>query len=365
MLADYVRELALLYDLPEDEVATRFERFLDVYHRGTAVPTEEEWATLVTGDVEHSFIRISKPYRFRHFDVVPEVLRTARRSLRTVSAPASLLEFGGGGGSDAIVYARAGFGVHYADLIALRNTQVVRRRFELRGLDIPVHDSAALPDRRFDVVTAIDVLEHIYDVEDTVAQLTARIATGGLFCCVNAFSAITYDGDHHDKNRVYLELFALLMEAAGFERVPSTPPLEAYRRTTPADGAPASEVQALQKRLYAVTRERGRARCEELLALIRDASDIEWAALPQGEVASSGTTSTSSASQRRSLGAWARQRAAMHAPSALKRAVWSRRLRDARSQVAGAGGAAEALGALADWTAVLRIAEHRLRSLPR
>jgi hypothetical protein len=364
VLADYVHELALLYDLPEDEVGARFERFLDFYHRGTVVATEQEWATLFTDDVEHSFIRISKPYRFRHFDVVPEVLRTVRRHLRTRDAPRTLLEFGGGGGSDAIVYARTGFGVHYADLVALRNTEVVRRRFDLRGLDIPVHDSAALPDRRFDVVTAIDVLEHIYDVEDTVAQLTARIATGGLLCCVNAFSAITYDGDHHDKNRVYLELFPLLMEAVGFERVSTTPPLEAYRRVTEPSDGPATEVSALRAKLYAVTRARGRARCEELLALLRGASEVDWAALAVGETASADAASGSTSSQRRSLGTWARRRAAMHAPSAVKRAVWDRRLRDARGELTGAGGAAAALGALADWTQVLRIAEHRLRSLP-
>src|SRR4051812_39262785 len=152
VLADYVQELALLHDLPLDEARTRFDRFLDIYHRGTAAGTEEEWAALRSEDVEHSFIRISKPYRFRHFDVVPEVLRTTRRALRSDGRPRSLLEFGGGFGSDAIVHARSGFAVHYADLIALRNTEVVRRRFALRELDIPVHDSGSLPDRRFDVV---------------------------------------------------------------------------------------------------------------------------------------------------------------------------------------------------------------------
>jgi hypothetical protein len=88
-----------------------------------------------------------------------------------------------------------------------------------------------------------------------------------------------------------------------------------------------------------------------------------------GEVASSGGPSASdptatAAPQRRSLGTWARRQAAVHAPSALKRAVWNRRQRDARRRLTGAGGTAAALGALADWIEVLRIAEHRLRSLP-
>lgn len=364
VLDDYVRELALLYKLPPQEVRPRFERFLDVYHRGTATASEEEWAALRSGDVEHSFIRISKPYRFRHFDVVPEVLRTVRRSLRAQAAEPALLEFGGGFGSDAIVYARAGFTVHYADLIALRNTDVVRRRFELRELDIPVHDSGALPDRRFEVVTAIDVLEHIYDVEEAVAQLAGRVAVGGLLCCVNAFSAIGYDGDHHDKNRTYLELFPLHMRTAGFEQVAANPPLEVYRREREPRAEVHDEVAALRRALYGVTSARGRERCAQLLAALAGARDVDWAALPIGEVAASDAQATAAAESRRSATTRLRAVAAQHAPTALKRAVWRRRMDEARAELDGVGGAAGTLGALADWTAVLRIAEHRLRSLP-
>jgi hypothetical protein len=176
---------------------------------------------------------------------------------------------------------------------------------------------------------------------------------------------MTYDGDHHDKNRVYLELFEPLMQAAGFERVSTTPPLEAYRRRSEPGETVVTDVGALRAKLYAVTRERGRARCDELLSRLRGATDIDWTALPLGQVASSvPAASGGTTSQRASLGTWARRRAALHAPAAVKRAVWDRRLREARTQLTGAGGAAEALGALADWTQVVRIAEHRLRSLP-
>jgi hypothetical protein len=364
VLADYVREIALLYDLPRDEIQSRFERFLDVYHRGTTVGSEEEWAALRSADLEHSFIRISKPYRFRHFDVLPEVLRVARRTLRTDGRRPVLLEFGGGFGSDAIVYARSGFEVHYADLIALRNTDVVRRRFELRHLDIPVHDSGDLPDTRFDVVTAIDVLEHIYDVEEATAQLAGRIRIGGLLSCVNAFQTITYDGDHHDKNRVYVELFPIHMQAAGFVRVPANPPVEVYRREREPKAALADELTELRRALYSVTSRHARQRCHELMTRLSDGPEIEWQALALGEVAASDAQASATAEEHRSLTTRARAIAARHAPASLKRAVWRRRLHQTHAELAGEGDAAVALSALADWTAVLRIAEHRLRSVP-
>jgi len=73
---------------------------------------------------------------------------------------------------------------------------------------------------------------------------------------------------------------------------------------------------------------------------------------------------SAAAESRRSAATRLRAVAAQRAPTALKRAVWRRRMDEARAQLDGAGGAAGALGALTDWAAVLRIAEHRLRSLP-
>lgn len=362
VLEDYVQELALLYEMPADEIRPRFERFLDIYHRGMDSGTADEWAQLHTGDLEHSFIRISKPYRFREAEMVPEALRVIRRSLRSGAARSSLLEFGGGFGNDAIVYARRGFEVHYADLVSLRNTDIVASRFAAREMDIPVHSVGALPHRRFDVITAMDVLEHIYDVEEAIAQLASRIPRGGLLCCANAFGAVTYDGDHHDKNRVYLDLFGELMSAAGFETVEANPPLDAYRRVREPEQEVEDELARLRPLLYAATRQRARERCDLLLHSLADSRDIAWERLPLGSVASSDAQAAYAASRRESLRGRAYAAAARRAPRALKRAVLRRRLAHTSAELTDTGDSARALGALADWVSVLRIAECRLRS---
>jgi SAM-dependent methyltransferase len=365
VLEDYVQELSQLYEIPVDEVRQRFERFLDVYHRGTAEGSAEEWAAINTADLEHSFIRISKPYRFRGNQVIPRVCRLAKRELRTGADRPKLLEFGGGGGSDSIAYARSGFDVAYADLVSLRNTEVVRRRFALRGLDIPIYDALALPVLTFDVITAIDVLEHLYDVEETVAQLASRLKPGGLLCCVNAFTAISHDGDHLDKNRVYATFFERLMSAIGFERVAATPPLEAYRRSGDAVADDhLGELTRIRRELYRKTRDEARAQSSRLLASLSGVADVRWEDLPAGAVVESDAMAKATAAARQTVGRRAYTFAASHAPAALKTRVYDRHIREARDDLRNVADSARTLAALSDWTAVLRIAEQRLRSLP-
>jgi hypothetical protein len=363
VLEDYVQELAQLYQMPANVIRPRFERFLDVYHRRVDPGTADEWAQLSTGDLEHSFIRISKPYRFREYEIVPGALRVIQRSLRSGAVRPSLLEFGGGFGNDAIVYARHSFEVHYADLVSLRNTDVVVRRFAARDLDIAVHDVGALPDRRFDVITATDVLEHIYDVEEAVAQLASRIHRGGLLCCVNAFGAITYDGDHYDKNRVYLELFGELMSAAGFEEVEANPPLTAHRRTREPEREVEAELTRLRPLIYAATCRRARRHCDALLHSIQNSHDIAWERLPLGRAAGSDDQPASATSRWGGIRSWAYAAAARQAPRALRRAVWRRRHAQITAELTDTGDPARTVGALADWVSVLRIAEYRLSSL--
>jgi SAM-dependent methyltransferase len=352
VLDDYAAEVAQLHGLPEDEARRRFRRFLDVYHYGRDRGTEEEWGAIHGGEVEHSFIRISKPFRFRHDRVVAQVVDAIRSQLRSGSEHPRVLDFGGGFGNDAIVFARSGWEAHYCDLLALKNSDVVRRRFELRGLDIPMHDTHALPPLSFDAVSAVDVLEHIYDVEAATAELVMRIPAGGLLCVANAFDVITYDGDHHDKNRVYAELFPKLMAALGFELVIDHPPLEVFRATRqPGD------VDAVKRALYETTRDHCVARCQALMAVAGSGS-VDWGSLPGPRVLGTGRDAVSARNQARAL-------AARMAPRFVKDAVAKRRARELRGRLGTPSDPAQALASLADHVAVLRIAEHRLGVLDR
>jgi SAM-dependent methyltransferase len=355
LLADIADEVAALHGIDQADAQMRFRRFLAVYHDGSAAMTEDERVAIMTGDVEHSFIRLSKPYRFRHASVLPSMLSAVPRFLETSASTPSLLDFGGGGGTDAIVYARSGFDTHYADLLTLKATDVVARRFELRGLDIPIWDARQLPAVRFDVVSAIDVLEHLYDIEHVLASLLTRVEPGGLLCCVNAFAAIDYDGDHLEKNRVYLDVFPRLMAEAGFDRVFHRDPLEIYR--LPLKSAPLDDEAALRRRLYEVTLHRAAEMCDVLLAGI--AERIDWDAAPPGAraipVVEEATAAT--AGLRHRVFATTRR----YAPRSLIRVARRIRSRHATSAVRRPTTSFDTVSSLADWVAVLRIAKARLR----
>lgn len=363
LLRDYAEEVALLHDLPQEETVERFRRFMSVYHLGSAEGTPEEWAAIYGGDVEHSFIRISKPYRFADQEIIPLVMRVLREDVRTGARRLRVLDFGGGSGNDAIVYARMGHEVHYADLLALKNTDVVARRFELRGLDVPVHDTLALPDLTFDAITAIDVLEHIYDVEDATARLLARIPQGGVLCCANAFSSITYDGDHLDKNRVYIETFPELMKAAGFTHAAHLPPLEVYRREREGAGDIAAEEDRLRRVLYRVSRDHCAERCRALLETLSGADVEATRDLPLHGTVVRGTGVTAAGGGRGPARERLLRLAVRHAPAGLRRRRWAEREAAMVRDLAAPASPGHALGSLSDYAAVLRIAQHRLATL--
>jgi SAM-dependent methyltransferase len=368
VLADYAREAARLHGLDDDEAQRRFARFMAVYHLGAEAADEREWAAIRGGDVEHTFIRLSKPYRFAEQQVVPVIAEHLRRHLEGRPAPVRVLDFGGGSGNDAIVYARMGFEAHYADLVALKNTDVVARRFAIRGLSIPVHDSGALPDVRFDAITAVDVLEHIYDQEAVLARLMARIAPGGLLLPANAYSSVTYDGDHLDKNRVYVELFPTLMARAGFVRIAHPSPLEVYRRAEDPRGTIAEDEDRLAGLLYATTRDICAGRCRDLLAALTDAAPAATppSGLPSAAVVGRGSgavnagDSTGAAAPRRDWRAALLRSAVRHAPLWLRHRRARRREIEFVTELRSPATDGQALAALADYASALRIAEHRL-----
>lgn len=90
------------------------------------------------------------------------------------------LDFGAGVGSAAIVFARHGFDATLAD-ISTNLLRFARWRFEKRGLGGAFIDlkTERLPDRRYDMVTAMDVWEHLVDPVAAVDRVADAIAPGG------------------------------------------------------------------------------------------------------------------------------------------------------------------------------------------
>ena len=90
------------------------------------------------------------------------------------------LDFGGGVGAGALLFARHGFHVSHADISStlLRFSQW---RMERRGLSAEFIDlkEASLPADAFDMITAMDVFEHLADPVKAVDHLAVALKRGG------------------------------------------------------------------------------------------------------------------------------------------------------------------------------------------
>jgi mycofactocin glycosyltransferase len=90
------------------------------------------------------------------------------------------LDFGAGVGSASILFARHGFEVTLAD-ISSNLLEFAAWRLRRRALAATLVDlkTSALPPDRYDLVTAMDVWEHLVDPVAAVNQLADAIAPGG------------------------------------------------------------------------------------------------------------------------------------------------------------------------------------------
>ncbi len=95
----------------------------------------------------------------------------------------SCLDFGGGIGSNAFLFQKAGIETTLAE-ISQPSLEFARWRAERRGLKIRLVDLEAEPLRgeQFDLVTAIDVLEHVPDALATLRRLASLVRPGGFLC---------------------------------------------------------------------------------------------------------------------------------------------------------------------------------------
>jgi len=106
------------------------------------------------------------------------ILELARRH-----GASSCLDFGGGIGSNALMFQNAGIETTLAE-ISRPGLDFARWRADRRGVKLDLVDlnQESLEDRTFDLVTAIDVLEHVPDAVATLEQLTSLLNPGGYLC---------------------------------------------------------------------------------------------------------------------------------------------------------------------------------------
>src|SRR5262249_11624182 len=127
------------------------------------------------------------------------------------------LDFGSGVGAGALLFARHGFSVALADisstLLHFSRWRLERRGIEAQYVDLKAQD---LPGESYDVITAMDVFEHLADPVEAVDHLARALRPGGYL--FGRFHA-EVDSDH--PQHIVLDFgstFARLCEL-GFEEV--------------------------------------------------------------------------------------------------------------------------------------------------
>jgi len=93
----------------------------------------------------------------------------------------SFLDFGAGVGTNAILLAREGLDVTCADVSAVLE-RCARWRLERRDLTAAFIDlkRESLPPETYDLISAVDVLEHVADPLQTLRELRAALRPGGV-----------------------------------------------------------------------------------------------------------------------------------------------------------------------------------------
>lgn len=213
LLKDNLNELKTLYP-DDDDLDNKFIEYIE----GISTPKDEE--------MDNSFVRISRLYRNQTtISRIQYSISIAREyDCKTV------MDFGAGGGIECIAYAKAGLSTTYVDRLDLKNADTIKTRFQLRNLNIKMIDGDNLPQEKFDIISAYDVLEHLYDLEHYLSELLIRLNWDGFFIVYPDFDNIGFQGDHLEKNIVYRDIFQNMMEAVGLERFMEGPSVEIYRK---------------------------------------------------------------------------------------------------------------------------------------
>jgi SAM-dependent methyltransferase len=241
LLSDAEAEVAAALDIPIKDAAALVSQELESYHFKRAdYPSNIDQSTFMFIGMVTSSYRIER--MTKRFDWIVQQLE---------GTGPTVLDYGGGGGKDSIIFARLGKRVTYADLINTV-TPFIRRRFELRNLDIEIVDVRELGERRYDIINCMDVIEHCYDVENVTADMLSRLTPGGhLFIWPAFFNS--WDGDHVEKNCGYARYYFKMFSQIGFDIVGSEDGVYHVVRRRPIALSVAKEREQIRQELYSLS----------------------------------------------------------------------------------------------------------------
>jgi 2-polyprenyl-3-methyl-5-hydroxy-6-metoxy-1,4-benzoquinol methylase len=176
-----VRELAEYFGVSREEARRAC--------RDALGDSKREWesAPRRTPDQIVDFYRRTRSYLFEHVwwhatDLAENSANVEILNYASQRGARAYLDFGSGVGSNAILFARHGFEVALAD-VSETMLDFARWRLERRGLPAEFINLnlRALPRGRFDLVTAVDVCEHLTDPQAEFRRIAESLKIGGAF----------------------------------------------------------------------------------------------------------------------------------------------------------------------------------------
>lgn len=190
---DVVDDLVEFTSLPREAVQALLSRRVENFRT--------EWLQTPSGFRNDGwFYLASRMYLFAnavHFHEAPAMIDDIVSAL---PSRGHVLDFGGGTANLALALAAHGSRVDYYELSALQK-DFARFRIQRYGLQeqIEIRDSwVKLPSIRYDAVCAFDVLEHLPNLADVVAQVADSLVEGGLLLDTPSFAVGTFNPMHHE-----------------------------------------------------------------------------------------------------------------------------------------------------------------------
>jgi SAM-dependent methyltransferase len=174
-------ELSEYFGSPVWEIETRLAdataRFTEEWRDRITDPTDEQEVTRFYNESKTELFDLARWHAEDsiHYRTLVCADTAVRRPGR------AYLDYGSGIGSDALVFASAGFDVTLADvsspLLAFAKWRCERRGFRVRTIDLKRESP---PAEQFDAVVCFDVLEHIHRPLRTLDRIQRAMRPGGL-----------------------------------------------------------------------------------------------------------------------------------------------------------------------------------------
>lgn len=223
---DVVADLEAYTRLPRARVVELLQRRHESFR--------SEWQSFPSAVREdHWYYLASRTYLFANAVHLHSERSTLENVLTLVPVGSRVLDFGGGTGNLALSLAASGRRVTYLELSALQR-DFVRFRTARHGLTsaLEILDWwAAVPHAVYDVVVALDVLEHVPDLEETLEnRLLPALRPGGMLVESSPFVRSLSNPMHREDG----DVLDRVLERSGFLHAEAPAPLRAWR--APADG---------------------------------------------------------------------------------------------------------------------------------